>query len=486
MRRQIALCIGNDDYQYSCLNKLSCAVNDATDISKKLEQLNYDVILQANLNSEAMHRAIDEFKALLPKYDVALFYFAGHGFEIEGENLLMPIDTKEGDSTYKKWVALKLNTVIDALEGKSVENNIQTKIIILDACRQSLGSRGGYQGFAPVFAPVGTIIAFSTSPGQFAFEANGHGRYTNALIQCIDIPRIPIENMFKHVRELVAAQTNGSQISWEHTSLMGNYIFNEDRIDAFSTYSDGALADADYIFAKQNRIGNIVEQLKSHDWNQQNPAINELITIDWKISSANDLFVLGRNICQAANGGAWGAQRFIRDFSGYLYIPLEARIHILNGMAFEIYYNRQGEFRQKFKSEFYLEILGLLEKEDYLACQNFISSRLIDEKDAVIYIPATEERMEFFINFKECNPRTDEDNIYMIDSIYFHGRNVLCFDEEENEYYWTRSCHLSDFKLILAKQIIAPPDMVIIKSNKDEEKNCAVAIPFNFCLKLLQ
>lgn len=213
MRRQIALCIGNDNYQDSCLNKLSCAVNDATDISKKLEQLNYDVNLKVNLNSEAMHRVIDEFEALLPEYDVALFYFAGHGFEIEGENLLMPIDTKEGNSAYKKWVALTLNTVIDALEGKSIENNIKTKIIILDACRQSLGSRGGYRGFAPVFAPVGTIIAFSTSPGQFAFEYNGHGRYTDALIKCIDIPRIPIENMFKHVRELVAAQTDGDQIS---------------------------------------------------------------------------------------------------------------------------------------------------------------------------------------------------------------------------------------------------------------------------------
>ena len=484
MRRQIALCIGNDNYQDSCLKKLTCAVNDATAISEKLRQLNYDVYLKVNLNSEEMHRTIDEFEGMLPGYDVALFYFAGHGFEIEGENLLMPIDTKEGENKYKKWIALTLNTVIDALEGKSIENNVKTKIIILDACRQSLGARGGNKGFAPVFAPVGTIIAFSTSPGQLAIEYNGHGRYTDALIKYLDIPRIPIENMFKHVRELVAAQSSGDQISWEHTSLMGNYIFNEDRIDAFSTYSEDALADENYLFTKDNKIGFIIEKLKSHDWNQQNPSINEISGLDWEISSANDLFVLGRNIYQSANGGAWSSQRFIRDFSSYALIPLEARIHILNGMAFEIFYNRQGEFRQKFKSEFYLEIIGLLEKEDYLTSRNFISSKLNDEENAIVYIPASEERMEFFINFKEYNYGREDEIIYMIDSIYYQGHNVFHFDEEGNEYYWVRSCRLPDFKFVLAKQIIAPPDMIKIKSNKNDGEIYQIAIPYNFYLKL--
>ena len=55
MRRQIALCIGNDDYQYSCLNKLGCAVNDCNAIAEKLRTLNFEVKSYNNLDRNAMH-----------------------------------------------------------------------------------------------------------------------------------------------------------------------------------------------------------------------------------------------------------------------------------------------------------------------------------------------------------------------------------------------------------------------------------------------
>ena len=116
MRRQIALCIGNDDYQYSCLNKLECAVNDCNAIAEKLRTLNFDVKSYNNLDRDAMHTAVDDFEAQLPNYDIALFYYAGHGFECNGNNLLMPIDTNGTDRGYRDWMALKLDYVIDALE----------------------------------------------------------------------------------------------------------------------------------------------------------------------------------------------------------------------------------------------------------------------------------------------------------------------------------------------------------------------------------
>lgn len=75
MRRQIALFIGNDDYQYSCLNKLECAVNDCNAIAEKLRTLNFYVKSYNNLDRDAMHTAVDDFEAQLPNYDIALYEF---------------------------------------------------------------------------------------------------------------------------------------------------------------------------------------------------------------------------------------------------------------------------------------------------------------------------------------------------------------------------------------------------------------------------
>ncbi len=160
MRKQIALCIGNNNYQYDCLNKLECAINDCEAISNKLTNLNFEVLCYSDLDRVAMHTAVDDFEARLPEYDVALFYYAGHGFECNGHNLLMPIDTNGVDAGYREWMALDLDYLINALEGRDHENHLKTKIIIIDACRQDGAGRGvAMNGFAPVFAPEGTIIA---------------------------------------------------------------------------------------------------------------------------------------------------------------------------------------------------------------------------------------------------------------------------------------------------------------------------------------
>ena len=178
--------------------------------------------------------------------------------------------------------------------------------------------------------------------------------------------------------------------------------------------------------------------------------------------SVNDLFVLGRNIYQAAEGGAFKAQQFIRDFMFYNYILKEARIHILNGMAFEIYYDREGKLRNKFKSNNYTEILSLLENEKFLDSRNFIANKLCEENNVVIYIPGSEERMEFHINLKDFSDSSNEKHLY-IDSIYYHGE--VFYNKYEGDDYNDRPYTLDEIKRIIAKKILAPLDMVIIKSN---------------------
>lgn len=486
MRKQIALCIGNDDYQYACLSKLVCAINDCREIAGKLETLNFDVLCYENLDRIAMHTAIDEFESRLPDYDVALFYYAGHGFECNGHNLLMPVDTNGIDAGYREWMALDLNYLINALEGKNYENNLKTKIIILDACRQDGTGRGGATcGFAPVFAPEGTIIAFSTSPGQKAVEFEGHGAYTSALLQSIDLPRIPIENMFKHVREVLSAQTSGRQISWEHTSLMGNYCFNEDSIDAFAFYSSDALADKNYYFRTDNPLYDIVEMLKTHDWYQQNPAISKLYSVPLESVSANDLFILGRNILQAADGGAWSAQSYIKSFISNP-LNVDIRKHILSGMAYEMYYDRNGLLRQTFKAQNYIEILRLLESEDFQMCKNYIAAKLFEEANRIIYIPGSENKIELHLQCNEYITQDNGDIIYQVVAIYNQGANIIYSADGLSlisQEWYTNAVPFASLRVNLAKSLLAPPDMVILTSNIEDKNNHYFAMPYNYSFR---
>lgn len=461
MCKQIALCIGNNNYEF--MTKLCCAVNDANDIASKLCNLKYEVDVVVDGDTKNMCLALDEFEKKLPGCDVCLFYFAGHGFEYKGNNLLMPIDAYDGPGSYLEKTSLGLDKVINAMQAIDIDENIKTKIIIIDACRTIKESRGGSRGFVPVQTPQGTIIAFSTSPGQIAKENEHHGCYTEALISNIDRPRIPIENMFKHVREQVAAVSHGMQISWEHTSLMGTYYFNEASIQKFTGYSDDVYCDSNYNIKKSSPIGKIIEKLKTYDWPSQKEGIEQIRTIDWNNTNVNDLFVLGRNIYQAAAGNEFTAMGFISGFASLIYIPLEAKEHLLNGMAFEIYFNKDGKFRQRFKNGMYEPIISLLENDDYITSRNFIISKLYEQKDRIVYIPGSEERMDFYITLKKFNWGAGGKDCLTIDTIYYRGTEFYRADE-----CYGKLVNYKDIVNILAKIIVAPCDMVKIESNIEE------------------
>lgn len=483
MRKQIALCIGNDDYQYTCLRKLSCAVNDSQAVGDKLTALGFDVICKKNLDRSGMYAAVDDFESLLPEYDTALFYYAGHGFECEGKNLLIPIDAQDTIKTYTEWMAFDLQYLIESLQGKKNTNHVQTKIIILDACREDAPDRGsGSRGFAPVFAPEGTIIAFSTSPGQSAKESDGHGFYTGELVQFIDLPRIPIENMFKHVRETLSAKTHGKQISWEHTSLMGNYCFNEDSIDAFSFYATQAFADGSFYLSPGSVVGKIIEELKSHDWYRQNPAISKITNDNLCKASPSELFILGRNIYQASVGGAWQAQEFINSFLSVSLID-DIKKHLLCGMAYEIYYDKLGMLRDSFKSDFYLKILKLLYEEQFQMCKGFISAVLSNETSRLVFIPSSEEKMAIHL---ECERATDvECCVYDIQGIYFQGKNYLHYvDDYDASFHFGKMLSKTELHNELSKLLVIPPDMLIISTSAEESKDTLFRLPPEYAFLL--
>jgi hypothetical protein len=223
--KRLALVIGNGNYDYG--GTLPNPENDAKAISRKLRDLDFDVIEHVNLDQKSMKIAIDEFGAKLKGYDVGLFFYAGHGLQVDGNNYLVPSDARLSDITDVEYNCVRADRVL----GKMESSNSKTNIVILDACRDNPFERSwnrGVKGKGLAFmnAPPGSIIAYATSPGRTASDGTGkNGLYTEALLKYIGTTNLSIENIFKKVRIAVEDNSSGQQIPWESTSLMGNFYF---------------------------------------------------------------------------------------------------------------------------------------------------------------------------------------------------------------------------------------------------------------------
>ncbi|MCX6253843.1 MAG: caspase family protein, partial [Bacteroidia bacterium] len=228
VERRLALVIGNADYLNS--NPLQNPVNDAKAIAAALRDVGFTVLPYYNSDLKTMKKAMDEFGEKLKDYTVGLFYYAGHGMQVNGKNYLIPVDASlkvEQDVDYD---------CVDAgrLLGKMEAAGTGTNIVILDACRDNpfarswSGRSAGQEGTGLAFmnAPSGSIVAYATSPGKTASDGTGkNGLYTEAFLQYIKVPSLSIEDFFKNVRATVEKKSNKTQTPWESTSLKGNFYF---------------------------------------------------------------------------------------------------------------------------------------------------------------------------------------------------------------------------------------------------------------------
>ena len=192
----------------------------------------------------------------LPQYDASVFFYAGHGFQEDGENFLPSIECQIGEAD--KYTLRRNSLLLSELLDIYRKNDKKTHIAILDACRKHSQSRGGNDSFAPVDAPPGTLIAFSTSPNCAAKDYVGgeHSVYTEALLSYIGREQLTVETLFKKVRRTVAQWTNNMQIPWEHTSLITNFSFNAGQMVASPQipYKENVVRDAEY-----NETGEIAD-----------------------------------------------------------------------------------------------------------------------------------------------------------------------------------------------------------------------------------
>ncbi len=216
--KRIALIIGNADYKAT--SKLKNTLNDAKAMSNTLKNLGFEVTTIENGTYETIKNAIYAFGDRIQDVDVSLFFYAGHGMEVDGTNYLVPVDADIQSHLDVKQKCIPLSGVSNTMEFANDEG---LNMIILDACRNNpfpAGKRGG-TGLARINAPSGTLIAYATDPGSVASDGDGtNGLYTGELIKQLKVSQ-RIEDIFMHTRNNVEQLSDGKQRPWEEARLKG-------------------------------------------------------------------------------------------------------------------------------------------------------------------------------------------------------------------------------------------------------------------------
>lgn len=219
---RVALIIGNGAYEFSPLKN---PVNDARLMAQTLGSLGFQVTLKENVNQIEMKRAIREFGEKIRNGGVGLFYFAGHGVQVKGQNYLIPVGSVITMEEEVEYEGLDAGFVMAQMANAKNRMNI----VILDACRNNpfaRSFRSESNGLASINAPSGTLIAYATAPGSVASDGVGqNGLYTQELLLNMRTVGLNIEEVFKRVRVSVIEKTDNKQTPWESSSLTGAFYF---------------------------------------------------------------------------------------------------------------------------------------------------------------------------------------------------------------------------------------------------------------------
>ena len=226
LENRLALIIGNSNYTFAPLRNPE---NDARDMATALRNLNFDVIEIIDGDKKTMRDAVRDFSDRLDKDGgVGLFYYAGHGIQVKGENFLVPVKHNIQEEYEIQDEAIRVNTVLSAMENSGTRMNI----VILDACRDNpyaRSMRSGSRGLAQIYAEgSGSIIAYATSPGSVAADGDGkNGLYTQELLKAINTKDLEIGMVFRKVLSNVKKISDGNQIPWTNASIEGEFYFKK-------------------------------------------------------------------------------------------------------------------------------------------------------------------------------------------------------------------------------------------------------------------
>ncbi|MBY0478486.1 MAG: caspase family protein [Chitinophagaceae bacterium] len=223
----MALIIGNQSYRFT--TALKNPKNDARSMAQVLRSCGFEVIEVIDGSAAEMKAAIREFGAKIIGLDVALFYYSGHGMQVDNFNYIIPIDFKLQSKADVKEDCPSVTWVLNRMEKAGTKLNI----VILDACRNNPFDRGSFgendqdEGLASITPPDNTVISFATDPGSVASDgvAGTNGLYTGSLVKYISSPNMQIENVFKLTGKEVKEKSSGKQKPWLNTNFYDIFYF---------------------------------------------------------------------------------------------------------------------------------------------------------------------------------------------------------------------------------------------------------------------
>jgi hypothetical protein len=237
--RRVALVIGNNDYKN--VPKLQKAVNDARAMGDTLKKLGFSVMVAENQNRQQFSQTLLDFDNAVAPGDTAFFFYAGHGFEIAGQNFLLPTDVPavtEGQEELLRDASVLADRIIERLQNKKA----RTAILVFDACRNNPFERSGTRaiagggGLAPMTQlPEGVFSVFSAGPRQTALDrlsnddANPNSVFTRTFSKELLQPGENLVQVAQHTRRLVsemAETVNHKQIPVYFDQMVDDVFLN--------------------------------------------------------------------------------------------------------------------------------------------------------------------------------------------------------------------------------------------------------------------
>ncbi|SDE58136.1 caspase family protein [Ruegeria marina] len=227
---RVAFVLGNSSYRH--VEPLKNPRNDALDLTVALEGLGFDVLMGSDYSQQNIRDAIERFAETAETADVALFFYAGHGFQVGGQNYLVPTDARITSPEDLQTQTVPLAHVVEALERSQ-----GLKLVFLDACRDNpFGTAvedlpGVGSGLARVGTSADFMFAYATQPDNVAYDGTGRNSFfTQALLDHIYTPGQDVSELMIAVRRDVLAATGGRQIPWDNSSLTRAFQFDRNPV----------------------------------------------------------------------------------------------------------------------------------------------------------------------------------------------------------------------------------------------------------------
>jgi len=235
--KRVAIVIGNGAYSIDTgMNSLPNAPNDGHDIAKSLDGLGFEVIKAIDLNLIDLETALNRFRTQAKDAKIALFFYAGHGLQVNNENYILPVDSDPRQLEDLQDNAVTLTQVMEAFKTAkpllsviildACRNNPLTSVLMADATSRGLSKIKVGKGLARRSGLPGMLIAYSTEPENIAQDGIGRNSpFTTALLEQMKQPELEIRLMFGAVRDAVVKATNGAQTPFVEEAVLGRFFF---------------------------------------------------------------------------------------------------------------------------------------------------------------------------------------------------------------------------------------------------------------------